>query len=119
MLELLADESRAQHRRHAPRIAKLRQASVGIEVWQDGSGDTVTCIDVVAATIDGGNGVGLLVSCEVVGLVIVDNRVLEVHIVGRDPGEVVEAPIQQITHICPEVIAVDDNTNQVAVIAYA
>src|SRR5258708_11537322 len=87
-----------------------------IKVRQNGSRNAKAGIDVVASEY-GINGALFFVAGKVVPEIVERDRILlRVHVVGRDPGEIVEAPVHQVPHIRPPVNCMHDHTDQMMMV---
>jgi len=54
---------------------------------------------------------------EVVPQGVIGDGVLHIHIVRRNPVERVKAPVHQVAHVCPPVIGIHDDADQVMMVA--
>ena len=116
-LEALTDGCATGGYLEADGVAELWQAAGVVKVAQDGIGDGIAGVDVVA-TVGGGDGAIFLVTGEVVPEVVIGDGILYgIHIVGRYPGEVVKAPIHEVAHICPPVVGMHSDAYEVMMVA--
>src|SRR5579859_7863970 len=85
-------------------IAELLEPTGLVKVAQNGVGDAVACEDIVA-TASRCDGTFFLVADKVVPQVVKrDGILLGIHVMGRNPGEAVKAPVHEVAHICPPIV---------------